>query len=223
MRHLPDLLRRHPLSLDAWLMFAFTWPLDLAVAAEARGWLPFDFPNGLELLVGYGFVLAALLMTALTLGRAGVVALLRRYLIWRVGPRWYGVVLFGPFAVDLAAVWLYAALRGSAPDVGPVMAHRLFGPSANLALLVLPFFLFDALTNGEEIGCRGCKPGTAPCFPALFCCCCAWFTSSPGSAGSAAPSSTACLSSPVPGPPPPRVAGSCSTSWASAALAPTWR
>jgi len=155
MRHLPDLLRRHSLSVGVVLMFALTWPLDLAVAAEARGWLPFDFPNGIELLVGYGFVLAAILMTALTLGRAGVSALLRRYLIWRAGPSWYGVVLFGPFAVDLAAVWLYAALRGSVPGVGPVLAHRLFGPSANLALYVLPFFLFDAVTNGEEIGWRG--------------------------------------------------------------------
>lgn len=155
MRHLPDLLRRHSLSVGVVLMFALTWPLDLAVAGEARGWLPFDFPNGLELLVGYGFVMAALLITALTLGRAGVAALMRRFLIWRVGPSWYGGVLFGPFAVDLAAVWLYAALRGSAPGVGPVMAHRLFGPSANLALYVLPFILFDALTNGEEIGWRG--------------------------------------------------------------------
>jgi len=64
-------------------------------------------------------------------------------------------MLFGPFAVDLATVWLYAALRSSAPEGGPVMAHRLFGPSANLPLYVLPFFLFDALTNGEEIGGRG--------------------------------------------------------------------
>lgn len=155
MRRLSDRLQRHALGLGVALMFALTWPLDLAATAEARGWLPFDFPNGLELLVGYGFVAAALSMTALTLGRPGVSALLRRFLIWRVGLGWYGVVLLGPMAVYLSAVWLEAALRGTTPDMAVVMAHRLFGPSANLAFYVLPFFVFDALTNGEEIGWRG--------------------------------------------------------------------
>jgi membrane protease YdiL (CAAX protease family) len=35
------------------------------------------------------------------------------------------------------------------------MAHEIFGESAKLWLFVLPFFLVDFITNGEEIGWRG--------------------------------------------------------------------
>ena len=34
-------------------MFAFTWPLELILAAQSRGWLPFHFPSFLGLFVGF--------------------------------------------------------------------------------------------------------------------------------------------------------------------------
>jgi len=40
-------------------------------------------------------------------------------------------------------------------DFSDVLAYEIFGPSANLVLLIIPFFLFDAIANGEEMGWRG--------------------------------------------------------------------
>lgn len=57
--------RRHPSLLGFVLIFLFTWPIDLAMAAQSQAWLPFHVPALLAFLVGYGFVVAAILATVL--------------------------------------------------------------------------------------------------------------------------------------------------------------
>lgn len=132
-------------------MFAFTWPIDLAHV----GVLPIEVPFALYLFLGWGFIVATLLMTGLTLGRAGVAALLRRYLIWRVGWRWYAVAFLLYPAIFAAAIALNSAWTGTAIDFGATMAGQFFGAGARLPLFILPFFLFEAISNGEEMGWRG--------------------------------------------------------------------
>jgi membrane protease YdiL (CAAX protease family) len=134
-----EFLKRHPLVIGIVLMFALTWP----------------FYSALGLFVGYGLALASLIMTGLTEGCAGVRALLRRFLIWRVGVQWYLVILFGPAILGLAAIGLDFVLGGTTPDFSNIEAQRIFGTSANPWIFVVPFFLVDALTNGEETGWRG--------------------------------------------------------------------
>jgi membrane protease YdiL (CAAX protease family) len=124
--------------------------VDLWAAAASHGWAAAP-PPILPLLVGYGFVVAAVLVTGVIDGRDGVLALLRRFLVWRVGVRWYLVVLLGPVAIYLAAVSLHVALGGS---LGEPLVHRIL-PGMSLALALPIFFLFDVTTNGEEIGWRG--------------------------------------------------------------------
>jgi membrane protease YdiL (CAAX protease family) len=144
-------LQRHSLIIGIILMFLLTWPIDLANA----GVLPFQVPELLAIFVGWGFVFASLIMTGLTLGKDGVIALLKRYLLWRVGWKWYLVAfLLVPF-ISLIGIFLNAALTQTPADFSAVLAYQIFGPSANLALLFAPFFLFDAIANGEEIGWRG--------------------------------------------------------------------
>jgi hypothetical protein len=92
-------------------MFALTWPIDLWAAAS-HGWVVTP-PSILPLLVGYGFVVAAVVVTGVLDGRDGVRALLRRFLVWRVGVQWYLVVLLGPVVIYLAAVALHLALTAS--------------------------------------------------------------------------------------------------------------
>lgn len=134
-----DLIRKHSLVAGLVLMFALTWP----------------FYQALGLVVGYGLAAAALLVTALTAGRQSVRALLRRFLLWRVGLRWYLVVLLLPAALGLAAIGLHRLLGGPPVDWSAALARDLFGDSATMWLFVLPFFLVDALTNGEELAWRG--------------------------------------------------------------------
>jgi len=146
----PPFLHRHALSLGIALMFLLTWPIDLSNS----GRVAFHVPFLVYLFLGWGFVIAALVMTALTGGRAAVVALLKRFLIWRVGWRWYAAVLLAP-AIMFTAVLLNAALTGRPIDFADVFAHRIFGADASLPMFILPFFLVDAISNGEEIGWRG--------------------------------------------------------------------
>src|SRR5512138_3573167 len=83
-------LKRHSLVFGIVLMFLLTWPIDLA----SEGLLPFKVPFLVYLFLGWGFVLASVTMTGLTLGKEGVIALLKRYLKWRVDWKWYLVAFF---------------------------------------------------------------------------------------------------------------------------------
>jgi uncharacterized protein len=151
MKKTTDFLKRHPLVIGILLMFALTWPIDLANS----GILPIQFPFIVYLFLGWGFVFAAAIMTGLTLGRDGVVTLLKRYLQWRVGWRWYLAAFLLPPALIALAVYIHAAFTGTSPDFSTVIAYKIFGESAYLPLFILPFFLIDLIANGEEIGWRG--------------------------------------------------------------------
>jgi hypothetical protein len=79
-------------ALFAYLLLAFglTWPLMLAEVLGSRGVIPFRLTLSgsglfLTLFVAYGPTIAALIVTGLTGGRAGIGRLLGRLLIWRVG------------------------------------------------------------------------------------------------------------------------------------------
>jgi membrane protease YdiL (CAAX protease family) len=150
MNQLTQFLKRYSLIIGIILMFALTWPIDLANS----GALPFKVPSVVALLVGYGFVCASLIMTGLTLGKEGVTALLKRFLQWRVGWKWYLALFIIPF-LDFIGISMSAALTHAPIDFSAAYAYKIFGPSANLLFFVIPFLLIDVLTNGEEIGWRG--------------------------------------------------------------------
>lgn len=151
MKPLSQFLKQHSLAIGLLLMFLLTWPIDLSNS----GVLPFKFPFAVYILLGYGFVLAALIMTALTQGRESVISLLKRFLEWRVGWQWYAVALLLLPLLDVLGVVLNSAIFSKPIAWNTVLAFKIFGPSANLAALFIPYLLFDAVTNGEEIGWRG--------------------------------------------------------------------
>jgi membrane protease YdiL (CAAX protease family) len=144
-------LKRHSLVYGIILMFLLTWPVDLANSRV----LPIQFPLVVYLFLGWGFVLASLIMTRITLGQSAVIALLNQYLIWRIHWKWYLTAFLLFPAIFTLAVLLNAAFTQSLVDFNGVFAHKIFGESANLPLLILPFFLFDFISNGEEMGWRG--------------------------------------------------------------------
>ena len=151
MKALHEFLKRHSLVAGTVLMFLLTWPVDLALA----GVLPFKVPYVISIAFGWGISIATLIMTGITVGRDGVATLLKRFLIWRVGWKWYIVAFFLYPAVFFLSVLLNAAWTGTPIDFSSVFAHKIFGASANLPLFILPFFIYDFLTNGEEMGWRG--------------------------------------------------------------------
>ena len=151
MNRTTEFLKRHSLVIGIVLMFALTWPIDLANS----GVLPIKFPFLVYLFLGWGFVFASVIMTGLTLGKDAVITLLKRFLIWRVGWKWYLAPFLLASALIVGGVYLNASLTGVPPDFSTVMAYKIFGKSAYLPLFILPFFMVDFIANGEEIGWRG--------------------------------------------------------------------
>jgi membrane protease YdiL (CAAX protease family) len=132
-------------------MFLFTWPIDFA----RIGMLPIKVPFLVSMTLGWGIIFASLIMTRLTLGRNGALTLLKRFLIWRVSWKWYLIAFLLYPLVFITAVLARAVWTQTNPDFSTTMAHDIFGASANLPVLVIPFFVIDFLTNGEEMGWRG--------------------------------------------------------------------
>jgi membrane protease YdiL (CAAX protease family) len=109
---LKRLIRHHPLLAFFVIAFAGTWIalLPLVLAQNGLGLIPYTFPV-LLYPASYWFAilgavcgptLASFVVTATTTGKAGVRQLLRRYVLWRVGMRWYLLVLVGLPLIQLA-------------------------------------------------------------------------------------------------------------------------
>lgn len=105
--------------------------------------------------VGFGFVAGALIASGLGGGKAGVVRLLRRLLIWPVAWSWYAVAILGPAAFYLLGIGIHVLLGGTMPDFRQPFIVRLVPPSLGIALAGSVFFLYQVLFNGEEFGWRG--------------------------------------------------------------------
>ena len=124
-------VRRHPLVAFFVLAYAFTWWVYPFLRVSPL----LGFPGLL------GPALAAIVVVAVTDGKAGLKDLLGRLTRWRVGARWYAVALGLP-----------AVLAATAAGISV-----LFGASGQFQvgrLSVLEPILF-VLVVGEELGWRG--------------------------------------------------------------------
>src|SRR5215207_4281070 len=121
-------VKRQSLVVFFALAYALTWPVIPMVSVSPLLGFPALF----------GPALAAIIVSAVTDGKPGLRDLLVR---WRVGARWYAVVLGLPVALALTAAGLHLLL-GAQTSVD-------FG-----GLSVLNFVVF-VLIVGEELGWRG--------------------------------------------------------------------
>src|SRR4051812_3110970 len=146
----------HPLTAYFILAFVLSWmpilPLTLSRNAGV-GLLPYDLPDILMyvllvLTIFSGPTLAALSVIGATDGRAGVKLFLKRFIQWRVRPKWYVVVL----GINLL-VWLlaYTAL------VGPQLFIAAITHWSLLVTTFLPLVVFGIIIPAidEEPGWRG--------------------------------------------------------------------
>jgi uncharacterized protein len=106
MSRLSSVVKRHPLITFFLLAYALSW----------WPWILYAFDLLPQPIVGFGPFLAAVLMLAITVGKTGIVGLLRRMVRWRVAPVWYAVALLLPVAITLAAVAFNILLGAQAPS-----------------------------------------------------------------------------------------------------------
>jgi membrane protease YdiL (CAAX protease family) len=146
-----NFLKRHSLIIGIALMFLYTWTIDLSNS----GILPFKVPFPIYITLGWGFIFASLLMTGLTLGREAVITLLKRFLIWRVGWKWILVPILLLPSLQFASVLLIFWLTRVPMDFSRPMIREIVPLNAPLLALIIPWLVFEILTNGEEWGWRG--------------------------------------------------------------------
>ena len=140
MQCIRDMLKQRSTLVFFLLTFGLSW----AVWAPMM-LLQVDHP--IYKLGTFGPMLAALLLTLINGGKAGIRALLKRLLIWRVSVGWYLFSFLSTAAVALMAIALHVRLGGEAPK---------FNDPAQW-YLVIPVFLYVLFLSvlGEEIGWRG--------------------------------------------------------------------
>jgi membrane protease YdiL (CAAX protease family) len=119
----------------------------------------FPLPAVVVFIVALVPALMAILLLALTEGRKGVSALLRKLILWRIGLKWVAVALLLPLGIQLA-MSLLAFLLGWIPS----FQMRPWSPTQLiLALLILIWAVL------EELGWRGfALPGLLAHRSALF-------------------------------------------------------
>ena len=136
MSNIKLFVQRNPLVTFSVLAFALSWWPWLLSAAN-----PF-YP-----LFPLGPMVAALILTVVANGRAGLKALLARAVQWRVNLRWYGVVLFLPVALGLSASALNLLLGAPLPVTAQWLPWQAILPTLLVQLLFIQV--------GEEFGWRG--------------------------------------------------------------------
>jgi uncharacterized protein len=141
------LIRRHPIAALLVLTFGLTWLLEIPRVLDARGELPFPFPFWGVILMGWMPGVAGVIVASATGSRAAVKTLFARVLIWRVGWRWYLLVIGGTAAIWLSALLLNPLFGGSGLQLPEFSFELVIG-------LVIQFVLLF-LVNAEELVWRG--------------------------------------------------------------------
>jgi uncharacterized protein len=151
-RGIKALLARHPLVSFFVIAYAGTWLVELpyVLSEYGAGLLPTRSPVLLwtsPVAIFAGPFLSAFVMTGVTEGRAGVHRFLRRFVLWRVGLRWYLFVFVGIPVIAVLSVVVIPGVLGSFQGLGAL------SPLSVLGIYVYVLFLGGAL--GEEPGWRG--------------------------------------------------------------------
>lgn len=156
--------KSHPLVAYFLLAYVLSWLGWVPLALGSQRLLPFSIPSGFTpafmLLGSCGPFLAALFLVVMTQGLKGIRTFFQQFLIWRVGFRWYLIVLFEPVLVTLIAMVFVFLLGGTSFNLAhPQVVHQLsLPPDANPWALIVPVFLLVGLVGGplgEEPGWRG--------------------------------------------------------------------
>ncbi|MBH0200140.1 MAG: CPBP family intramembrane metalloprotease [Nitrospira sp.] len=142
---------RYPLGIFWCLACGISWILWLPLVAASFGvhlpTLPAHHFWG-----ALGPCAAAVIVTGLTKGKAGIADLMRRIVRWRMKVKWYLIALAGPPALFAIAAIVSGFVSGSWVGV------RQFGSSEEFPEIgILCLWLFHTVTFGfgEEIGWRG--------------------------------------------------------------------
>ncbi len=143
------MLRKHPLVFFFVLAYAISWSLWLPLLLAKQGIISSQPPQYLHLMGSLGPAMAALIVTRVCSGSAGLHDLLRRMFKWRVAIVWHGIAWLSPLFLFFISVLLTGWNRWE---------PQSFGHSAEYRELPVPVYWFASILFygwGEETGWRG--------------------------------------------------------------------
>jgi membrane protease YdiL (CAAX protease family) len=143
-------VKRNPLLSMYLIMFVLAWSVMIPQSLYSQGLLSAPLPMWLELLTGWAPAIAAIVVTSIVAGRAGVRELLGRLRVWRVGVQWYLVAFFLLAAIILGGIGLHVLFGGVLPVIPAAGASAI-----NIALSFVILIVAGVLINTEEIAWRG--------------------------------------------------------------------
>jgi CAAX protease family protein len=143
-------VKRHSLISMYLAMFVIAWSVMIPQALYSQGILSAPLPAFLEILTGWAPGIAAIVITTIVMGRAGIRELLKRFLVWRVGVQWYLTAFFLLAALILGGIGLHVLFGGAMPAIPADGA-----PLWKIAFVFLLFVILGFLINTEEIAWRG--------------------------------------------------------------------
>ncbi len=149
---LKGFLQRHQLVTYFVLAYVITWIIVSPLVASALGLLHLSIPPQIHYLGAYGPLLAAVIVTGITGGAAGLRELGTRMIKWRVGIVWILIALFSPallFALSAVILRLTGTPWPDFSQFGRSEDFPTFGLIANWIIWTL------TLGIGEETGWRG--------------------------------------------------------------------
>jgi deazaflavin-dependent oxidoreductase (nitroreductase family) len=144
-------VRRHPLASYVILAWGLSWAYWAPMAVRGEVVTPGATTGASHFPGLLGPMLAALIVTAVVGGRAGLGEYLTHFVRWRVPVRWYLAAIL-PILVFLVTAGLLAVSGGPAPDLADLGEFSGL-PEFAWPLLIVAVLLFNGY--GEEAGWRG--------------------------------------------------------------------
>lgn len=146
-KSLKQLMQRHPLFFYFFLTYAISWILFIPYVLAEWGFMPGTYSIIFYTLHTFGPALAAIIITAIIAGKAGLHELRQRIRQWRAPWQWYLFILLGIPALLLLGIILQPGALAGFHDLSPILL--VIYPIAFVATF------FGGGPLGEEIGWRG--------------------------------------------------------------------
>jgi CAAX protease family protein len=143
-------VKRNPLMSMYVLLFLLAWPGLIWETLYSRQLVTIQSPAYVSIFTGWAPGIVAAIITAITLGRAGVKDLLRRFLIVKVSVQWYLVAFFLLAVVILGGIGMQILFGGTVPVI-PAKGASVLNIALSFVILIIAGFLL----NTEEVAWRG--------------------------------------------------------------------
>ncbi len=145
-RSLRQVMRKHPLFFFFLIAYAGSWIIAAPYVLSAWGILPGDYTFAYILKPFVGPTLAAIIMTGITDGKAGVLRLRQRLRQRRAGWQWYLFILLGIPTLLLLGIIIQPGVLASFHGLTPIIL---------VSYPVYFLVIFFGVAMPEEIGWRG--------------------------------------------------------------------